>query len=121
MEKIKLYGFITDADTGELLPGASIFESDQQGKPNGKGTTSDQAGKFELQTTKGHLLTASLIGYHAKKFNANAGKYYIQLQQKPANLPAVNITATKTNKAALAFFAFIALLFGIKERPSEKK
>jgi len=63
---MKFTGKVTDAATGRPLPFANVYWSNQDGTPDYKnwGTTTNQAGKYDLGTDIGSLnITASFLGY----------------------------------------------------------
>lgn len=54
-------GKVTDAETGELLPGATIIV-----KNGGRGVTSDGNGNYVIDARSGEQLMVSLVGYGAQ-------------------------------------------------------
>ena len=54
----RVSGVVTDAETNELLPGATIVVQNE-----GRGTTSDGDGKFSIEAIAGEMLVVSMIGY----------------------------------------------------------
>ena len=57
----RISGMVTDAETNEPLPGATIGVQGQT-----RGTITDPNGKFALDATKGDVLNVSLIGYETR-------------------------------------------------------
>ena len=112
MEDITIYGIVTAADSGETLPGATIYESDANGNPTGSGTTSNDSGDFTLKTKAGKQISVRLIGYKGKKFTAQPGKYYIQLEETATELKPVTVTAPKKDRL-VQWLIGIALLLGL--------
>ncbi len=60
-KKINIKGVVTDKDTGDLMPGASIVE---KGTVNGAITDID--GKFEIKVKKGSVLKVDFMGYKTR-------------------------------------------------------
>jgi len=56
--QVPVTGFITDAKTGESMPGANIYI-----KGSTIGTQSDLDGKFSIQASQGDILVISYVGY----------------------------------------------------------
>jgi outer membrane receptor protein involved in Fe transport len=54
----RVSGVISDAETNELLPGATIAVKNQ-----GRGTASDANGQFSIEARAGEELSISLVGY----------------------------------------------------------
>lgn len=54
----RVSGVISDAETNELLPGATIVVKNQ-----GRGTASDANGQFSIEARSGEELSISLVGY----------------------------------------------------------
>jgi len=53
----RVNGVVTDAESNEVLPGATIVV-----KNEGRGTATDSEGKFSLEASEGEVLTVSLVG-----------------------------------------------------------
>lgn len=95
-------GTVKDAITGETLPQANVFISDNTGKITGenRGTAADSAGKYALEAEKGEYVTASYVGYTARTVAVNSGNQKTTFTLQPsATLGELTITATDPNKA----------------------
>ncbi|MDR1222769.1 MAG: TonB-dependent receptor [Tannerella sp.] len=66
--RVTVRGKITDSQTGEMLPGASILI-----KGTTIGSTSDNEGNYTLSLEKGnYVITATYMGYEMQEININA-------------------------------------------------
>lgn len=64
-KNLKVYGKIIDSQTGELLPGASIYVEN-----TARGAASDIDGEFSLSLHEGdYVLTVTFVGYQKKTIN----------------------------------------------------
>jgi TonB-linked SusC/RagA family outer membrane protein len=88
----KIEGTVTDASTGEPLPGATILL-----KGTSIGTTTDLDGKFYLSYSQGEMLSVSFIGYLSEEIEL-AGQTFlnIQLSQDLEQLEEVIVTGYST-------------------------
>jgi hypothetical protein len=78
LELFDLSGFVRDAETGESLPGASVFDPS-----TGNGTVTNGYGFFSLKIKKGqHRLVVSYIGYEKAEAHATVGS----TKKKPLDL-----------------------------------
>ncbi|GAA4371781.1 TonB-dependent receptor [Hymenobacter koreensis] len=78
-----LRGHVTDARTGEGLPGAAVFVADHPGT----GTTADAAGRYALRVTAADSvqLTAALLGYATQTVVASARRpAWLDFRLRPA-------------------------------------
>ena len=57
---ISVSGYVTDADTGQVLPGLILVEGSNDG------TTTDFDGNFSITVSKGDTLTFNYIGYQTQ-------------------------------------------------------
>lgn len=57
----RIVGVVTDSETNELLPGATVIIQNA-----GRGTATDNDGRFSLDAQKGETLVISMIGYAVK-------------------------------------------------------
>ncbi len=81
-------GVVTDAETTDLLPGATILVKDAN-----RGTTTDGEGKFSLEASAGEVLTISLVGYGTQTVTIGASTK-LQISLSPDNqLQEVIVTA----------------------------
>ncbi len=87
-------GKITDANTGEPLPGASIYFVETT-----IGTSAKQDGTYTIEADKPgyYQLIVSIVGYEMvkKNYNLETGREYtldFKLKPKPVNVSAVEIT-----------------------------
>ncbi len=73
----RISGIVTDAETNEPLPGATIAVQNQA-----RGTVSDAEGKFALDAVPSDVLTVSLVGYTVQTLTVgNASVLNIALSQ----------------------------------------
>ena len=59
---IEISGTVHDRATGETLPQANVYFSDEKGNHSGSGTAADNDGKYTLSGPSGYV-TASYTGY----------------------------------------------------------
>lgn len=79
-------GTVIDANSGESLPGVSVFEKDNPGN----GTTTDNRGEFKLRITEGSTLVFSYLGYLTQEVKAGDRRvFHVELAEDPANLDEV--------------------------------
>ena len=94
----KLSGFVRDAQTGESLPGASIFPKDN---PKA-GTMTDERGFYSLAFSAGnHTITVQYIGYTSQTKTVNLSgnqELDFSLQPEAQNVTEVEVTAKRTNE-----------------------
>lgn len=59
-----LKGTVTYFDSGELIAGASVYESDRSGNPlpGGNQTSTNEKGDFQLSYSPGNFVTARFVG-----------------------------------------------------------
>ncbi len=91
-ESVLVSGYITDAITGEVLPGATIIVHE-----TGKGTSSNAYGFYSLTMEQGQTLMAAFIGYSEKvlRIHTKQNELHLPLQLEPRlqELSEVEITA----------------------------
>ncbi len=100
-EKVKITGTVTDAETGETLPGVNIII---EGK--NQGTTTDLQGNFTLMVDVGEKLVFSYVGYDSQVVTiANQTELNIQLAYDSEVLGEVLVTALgiKREEKALGY------------------
>jgi hypothetical protein len=110
-----IQGQVTDAQTGETLPGANIYVSDADGnalQPT-VGVSSDSNGFFDLDAPADSLITISYVGYSRQTYPAqvlyNMGM--VQLEPNGA-LNDVVVNGKKSyTRYILAFSLVLALIF----------
>jgi len=84
----RVNGVVTDAESNEVLPGATIVV-----KNEGRGTATDSEGKFSLEASEGEVLTVSLVGYAPKTVTVGTS-LTLNLSLSPDNqLDEVIVTA----------------------------
>jgi len=64
----RISGIVTDAETNELLPGATITVS-----KSARGTVTDGDGKFSIEARTGETLNISLVGYTSQSIAVSEG------------------------------------------------
>lgn len=108
---MNIYGTITDKATGETLPMANIYFSDNAGKytAGNTGTTSDNYGYYQL-SGDGGFITASYTGFNKMTIKATPGFHNFELTSG-INLPEVEIKGKIIWPRALAAVIVLALLF----------
>jgi len=89
---IQLSGFVRDAQTGEVLIGANVWE-----KSHNAGTSTDNRGYFNLKVTTPCSVTISFIGYKAQHLQLNNTRdSLISIKLYAENsLAEVTVTATR--------------------------
>jgi len=89
---IQLSGFVRDAQTGEVLIGANMWEKSQN-----TGTSTDNRGYFNLKVTTPCSVTVSFIGYKAQQLQLNNTRdSLISIKLYAENsLAEVTVTATR--------------------------
>ena len=95
-QKVTLHGYITDANNGETLIGASVFV-----KGTNQGTVTNVYGFYSLSLSPGkYTITYSYMGYKSqeKLVNLNADqKISLELQENTEEIEAVVVTAEAKN------------------------
>lgn len=88
----KIYGKITDAQTGESLVGATIYVASQS-----KGTTTDIDGKYSLPLPNGsHVVSFSFMGYETETITVNVKgntSLNVRLNSSSRNIDEVVVTS----------------------------
>ena len=93
-QEIKINGKITDAVTGEALPGVNIIV-----KGTTNGTTSDINGEYAINASKGATLVFSFIGYQGDSIIVeNEGAINVTLRQQVEKLEEVIVIGYGTQK-----------------------
>ena len=95
-------GTVYDQSSGETLPGADVYFSDQHGNPGltTTGTATDSNGNYTL-SSNGAYLTASYTGYSPVTVNVESDTIIFQLHPAATALPEVEITGQKTTPATI--------------------
>ena len=92
VERVVVSGYITDAVSGEVLPGATVISHE-----TGKGTSTNAYGYYSLTVSRGHTLIVAFIGYSEKAIRINTDLKElllpIQLQPSMQTISEVKITA----------------------------
>lgn len=96
--KMKINGKISNADTGEVLPYANIYLSDESGKPIGTGTTSNNDGNYILdEVSNDSLISVTYVGYPRQIFSVkdicNGAKCNIKINTSGINLNEFEVKA----------------------------
>jgi TonB-linked SusC/RagA family outer membrane protein len=85
---VEITGLVTDAQTGEPLPGATVVISG-----TGTGTATDLDGNFVLDYSEGEMLTVSYIGYRTEEIPIGSTTYFtIRLTPDMAQLDEIVVT-----------------------------
>lgn len=85
-------GVIRDAETKEVLPGATVYLSSN----SVNGTTSNALGEFEIQATVGDELTIKFIGYETQNISIdNSCQVLVVLAPNTTNLEEMTIKAER--------------------------
>lgn len=88
----RVRGVIQDAETKEVLPGATIYPTSNVSQ----GTVTNSNGEFEIQAITGDQLTASFIGYEAQKITVDSSCYVVlKLTSVATNLGEMTIQAER--------------------------
>ncbi len=116
--KSVLYGYITDAQSGETLPGASIYLTESPST----GAVSNIHGYFSLSVPNGnHQITISYIGYEPvlKLIDADSDRRLnIQLTQSASTLEEIVVIGRNTDIENLNIGSFDLDVKSIKAMPS---
>lgn len=106
-----IQGKITDATTGEALPGVNLavvalssgFAGGFVEVPTGEGTTTDSEGRYSLVIPDGRQLNVSMVGFATRKFGPTAPELKplpmvtdIQLYPASYGVPEATATAART-------------------------
>jgi TonB-linked SusC/RagA family outer membrane protein len=83
----RISGIVTDAETNEALPGATVALQNRAG-----GTVANSDGKFSLDAVIGDVIVVSLVGYSPQTLTINSATLNIGLAQGKA-LQEVIVTA----------------------------
>jgi hypothetical protein len=107
---VNVRGIVKDSTTGEPLPGANVYASNQVGTPLNpiQGTSTDQNGEFN-KMINATWITIKFIGYEPLTFPANSEFTIYELRPTSYNLP--NITVTPNNVFKTATFGILTLLY----------
>ncbi|MBD8491027.1 SusC/RagA family TonB-linked outer membrane protein [Echinicola sp. CAU 1574] len=100
-EQINVQGIVTDAETGESLPGVNILLKDK-----GRGTVTDLEGNFTIQVEKGDVLVFSYVGYlnqEVKVENNSTLKVSLALDSKALEEVVVTALGIKREEKALGY------------------
>lgn len=113
---MRLQGKITDEQTGEPLPAAAVYESDQVGKLTGTGTTTRPDGTFDLET-KSPFFAVRFLGYETLVLPARQTYYIIELAPKAFDLPPVDIKPKPEPAPALKWlFLLLGMAYLLKQK-----
>jgi hypothetical protein len=89
-------GKVTDADTKEALPGASVFAQNTT-----RGTITDQDGVFHLYLDKGgYELMISFTGYDSKTIIVQGGDQQFEIQLKKSDNSMSEVIIRSSNEVA---------------------
>jgi hypothetical protein len=108
---VRIYGIITDANTGEALPGANVYKSNQVGTPIKpiQGTSTNDRGEFYGYLTNGSFMTIKFIGYEPMTVPISPSFTIYELRPVAYDLPKV--TVTPKTIFATATFGVLAVLY----------
>lgn len=100
-EPVVVSGYITDAVTGEVLPGATVII-----RESGKGTSANAYGYYSLTVVRGQTLIAAFVGYSEKVIRIHTDQKELRLpillQARLQELSEVEITALNRDEARKA-------------------
>jgi hypothetical protein len=107
---VNLRGIVKDATTGEPLPGANVYASNQVGTPLNpiQGTSTDKNGEFN-KIINATWITIKFIGFEPLTFPANNEFTIYELRPTSYNLP--NVTITPKRFFATATFGLLTLVY----------
>ena len=91
-QEIVLQGRVVDAETGEVLPYATIYVSGSQG------TLTNADGEFKLKVDKGCTIRISYVGYDKQTIAANAMPETIRLKPYTTDLRELTIHAINSKQ-----------------------
>lgn len=111
-------GYVYNADTNELLPGASVQVVDSSYNPTGEGVIADKNGRYylisDLLEKQGNRLLYSYAGYTSLVLTPDLiptdDVFNAPLHDNYGNLPEAGVTATATHATA---YLGLLLLTGI--------
>ncbi|MDD2323803.1 MAG: hypothetical protein EOL88_07095 [Bacteroidia bacterium] len=87
----RIYGYVSDSITGEVLIGANIYSHMQQ-----EGTCTDNNGFFSFQVSEDTIISISFTGYQSKFICLSDSTKQLNIRLKPGKeLEGVYIYATK--------------------------
>ncbi len=96
-QTITVTGKVTDASTGDALPGATI-----QVKGTTKGAVSDMDGKYNIQAQKGAVLVYSFVGYDKKEVTISKTIHDVALQPSEIMLDESVVVAYSVAEQSVA-------------------
>ena len=73
-QELTIQGRVIDAETGELLPYASIYVGE------GRGTLTNIEGEYRLSVSEQDFLTISYVGYEKRKIKASEVAKVVKLK-----------------------------------------
>jgi hypothetical protein len=108
---VRIYGIITDANTGEPLAGANVYKSNQIGTPLEpiQGTSTNARGEFNGSMDGGSFMTIKFIGYEPMTVPISPSFTNYELRPVAYDLPKV--TVTPKTIFATATFGVLAVLY----------
>ena len=88
----RLRGVLLDAETKEVLPGATLYLTTNISQ----GTTTNDKGEFEMSAIIGDQLTVTFIGYETQKITVDSSCYVLlDLSPVATNLNEMTIQAER--------------------------
>jgi hypothetical protein len=109
--KMTVQGMVVN-ERNEPMQAVAVYESDQNGRLIGAGTTTDQKGQYRAVFNPGFISFRSL-GYNIITRDIEPAYQVIQLDLAPFNLPPVNITPGQPVKPKKNFLPLILGLVGV--------
>jgi hypothetical protein len=108
---VRIYGIITDANTGEPLAGANVYKSNQVGTPVEpiQGTSTNARGEFNGSIDGASFMTIKFIGYEPMTVPISPSFTIYELRPVAYDLPKV--TVTPKTIFATATFGVLAVLY----------
>jgi len=108
---VRIYGIITDANTGEALSGANVYKSNQVGTPIEpiQGTSTNARGEFNGSIDGGSFMTIKFLGYEPMTVPISPSFTIYELRPVAYDLPKV--TVTPKTIFATATFGVLAVLY----------
>lgn len=101
-------GTVSDAATGETLPGAHVYKVGPDGRPYG--VTTDANGRFswpDLPNLAGDVVTVSFVGYPPKRLTLDGSAWYdVRLTTEGVGLPEFEVIH-ETEKPGLPAWVWI--------------
>lgn len=111
-KKVIMTGMVVN-EFNEPMQAVAVFESNENGRLIGTGTTTDENGNFRGTFQEPGFVTFRFLGYDQVIQDVSSAYQVIQMKPAAFNLPPVNITPGTPAPAKKSFLPLILGLFGV--------